>query len=1079
MLHRIMGRAGSGKTEYMLFKLKEAFRGGKNCLYIVPEQQSLSAEKRLSEVLGDCYNMGIEVLNFERLPNRIAREYGNLAVSYIDDGGRDILMSRVLESLSDKLCEYKSVSTDSDFVKSIITVINRFKAGGVSVEKLSEAAESGEVKSNSRLYAKLKDISLIYEEYQKLFDEELHDPCDALTSLAARLEDKRFFKDYTVFIDGYYTFTEQEYMVIEKTIKQSPDTYISFTCDGSDSPLFAENKKCADRIKRYAGADCEDIYTGNCKRHSSPMLAHIEKQLWEADTIPYAGSYDGSVKIIKAENIFDEAEAIVSEIIRLTRDKGLRYREISVVFGDISEYEGVIDAVFERNKIPYYMATKDELSTKPLFSFIFACLDAVISDFPVSSVKQYVKTGFTPLNVEESDIMLRYAEMWNIRGKQWYSDEKWQMNPEGYSERFNSYDKYILEMANQAKEKIMPYLSDLRQTLTQKNITVSEAVEALYKHLIDTEVDKKLLEKAQYLRDIGDEEESQKERQLWDMLMNIFDQLHRLCGGDRVSLSKLREMIKLLSDEYTVGSIPTSADQIRIGSASLFRADTSCRAQILGGVTDGVFPAYAGSDSFFDDDELMLLEEAGCSLGENRFEKQNRERFLFYAAAVAPKDYLILTYPSSDFSGAQKRPSIAVNRILKLLPGLKPVNFGADESDYLYSKESAAFFIRTVKEKALKKAAEKILICNGITPGKEAAPLFEERVFIKTNKQGQVHFSPSSIERYNYCPFSYFTAHELKLRKNQKIKFATPEIGTFIHKILEQFVSERVTNGVFSVPDENEIKQSVDRLAEEYFLNILGGEEGKNRRFMHTYENLKKTLNLLLHNISDEFSRSDFVPSGFEVKIGYDEPDSLPPLVHELDNGAKVFVRGSIDRVDTYKKDGITYVRVVDYKTYSKKFSLELFDEGIDTQMLNYLFAYCSAGENRKPAGVLYSAAKLPTVNVEGGEDDEKIKEKIYGKLKRTGIILRDREIAAAMDRSGSGIFVPVKFKKDGDFDSRFGQLLDSEGFAELEKKLQKQIKTLAERVLEGDMCIAPKRIDDNHDACKYCHYGVICRYSE
>jgi ATP-dependent helicase/nuclease subunit B len=1075
-----MGRAGSGKTEYMLFKLKEAFKGGRNCLYIVPEQQSLSSEKRLSEYLGDCYNMGIEVLNFERLPNRIAREYGNLAVSYIDDGGRDILMSRVLEQLSDKLCEYKSVSTDSDFVKSIITVINKFKAGDVSFEKLAEAAESGEVRSNSRLYAKLKDISLIYKEYQKLFTEELCDPCDALTSLAVQLDTRRFFKDYTVFIDGYYTFTEQEYAIIERIIKQSPDTYISFTCDSADTPLFTENRKCADRIKRYAGADCEDIYTGNCKRHFSPMLAHIEQQLWEAETVPFDGSNDGSVKIMRAENAFDEAEAITSEIIRLTREKGLRYREISVVFGDITEYEGIIDAVFERNKIPFYMATKDELSTKPLFSFVFACLDAIIADFPVSSIKQYVKTGFTPLTVEESDIMLRYAEMWNIRGKQWYSDEKWQMNPEGYSERFSKYDEHVLAKANGARDKIMPYLSDLRQTLTQKNITVGEAIEALYKHLIDTEVDKKLLEKAQYLRDIGDEEESQKERQLWEMLVSIFDQLHKLCGSDKVSLPKLREMIKLLSDEYTVGSIPTSADQIRIGSAALFRADTSCRAQILGGVTDGVFPAYAGGDSFFDDDELMLLEEAGCSIGENRFEQQNRERFLFYAAAVAPKEFLILTYPSSDFTGAQKRPSIAVNRILKLLPDGKTVNFGADEADYLYSKETVAFFFKTVKEKALKKLTEKVLIDNGINPGREAAPLFDENAVIKTNKNGQVFFSPSSIERYNYCPFSYFTAYELRLKKNKKIKFATPEIGTFIHKILEQFVSERVQNGRFIVPDEQGIKQSVDALAREYFLNILGGEEGKNRRFMHTYENLKKTLNLLLHNISDEFSQSDFVPSGFEVKIGYNEPESLPPLEHTLENGGKVLVRGSIDRVDTYKKNGVTYVRVVDYKTYSKGFSLELVDEGLDTQMLNYLFAYCNAGENRKPAGILYSAAKLPTVKVDGGEDGDEIRKKIYTALKRTGILLKDKDIAGAMDKSGSGVYVPVKFKKDGDFDSRCEHnLLDSEGFAELEKKLQKQIKTLAERVLKGDMCIAPKKIDDIHDACKHCDYGSICRYSE
>jgi ATP-dependent helicase/nuclease subunit B len=196
--------------------------------------------------------MGIEVLNFERLPNRIAREYGNLTVNYIDDGGRDILMSQVLDKLSGELHEYKSVSANADFVKSMISVINRLKAGGISCDKITSVAENREVRENSRLYSKLKDISLIFSNYQKLFSDELCDPCDALTSLANQLESKRFFNDYTVFIDGYYTFTEQEYSIIEQIVKQSPDTYISFTCEGADdNPLFRENKASADRISGF------------------------------------------------------------------------------------------------------------------------------------------------------------------------------------------------------------------------------------------------------------------------------------------------------------------------------------------------------------------------------------------------------------------------------------------------------------------------------------------------------------------------------------------------------------------------------------------------------------------------------------------------------------------------------------------------------------------------------------------------------------------------------------------------------------------------------------------------------------
>ncbi|HAN21326.1 MAG: hypothetical protein A2Y15_07210 [Clostridiales bacterium GWF2_36_10] len=1077
MLHRVMGRAGSGKTEYMLLKLEEAFRKGRKCLYIVPEQQSLSAEKKLSEFLGDGYNMSIEVLNFERLPNRIAREYGNLAVKYIDDGGRDILMSLTLDSLADKLGEYKNVSANSDFVKSIISVINRLKASGVSYEKLSEAAENGIVKSNGRLYSKLKDISIIYESYQEHFSQDLIDPCDALTMLESELAEYSFFKDYIVFIDGYYTFTEQEYAIIMHIVRQSEDTYISFTCDNQESALFKDNLASANRIKRHTGGVSNDIYTSECKRHSSSLLSHIEKYLWEVET-SVLGEINDSVRIIEAKNSFEEAEAIASEIIRLSREKGLRYRDISLVFGGLSEYEGIIDVVLERNNIPFYMSKKDELSTKPLLSFIFACLEAVITDFTVSSIKKFIKTGFTPLSVGESDILLRYAEMWDIRGKKWYDGSEWQMNPDGYCEVLSSYSEHILLVVNRAKEKIMPYLSNLRQTLIQKDITISSAVEALYKHLIDCEADKRLLEKAQYLRDKGDEDEAQKERQLWDMLMNIFDQLYKISGTEKVNASKLYELLKLMCDEYTVGSIPTSIDQIRIGDASLFRPD-DCKAQILGGVIDGVFPAYASGDNFFEDDELMLLEEAGCNIGVPKFEQQNRERFLFYTAAAAPSDYLILTYPVSDFSGTQKRPSLAITRIKKLLPLIKTIRFGQDQTDLLYSKESAAFFYQTIKDNNIKIFTHNLLINKGVRISQNTTPLFDKNAYINMQEK-QISFSPSRIERYGYCAFSYFAGYVLRLKKNKKIKFSTPEIGTFIHKILEQFLIEKTKDGVFSVPSEEEIKEVVNSLAEKYFLDVVGGLEGKSRRFTHTYTNLKKTLNLLLHNLSDEFSQSDFLPVGFELKIGYNEVNSLPPVSYDLGDEKKVVVRGSIDRVDTYTTGGITYVRVVDYKTFGKEFSLDLINEGIDTQMLNYLFAYCAAGDNRKPAGILYYAAKLPTINIDGDESDDEIKEKLHRKLKRTGVILKDQNIVLAMDKSGSGAFIPVKIKKDGTYhDNCEKRLLESDGFSELEKKLSKQIISLAERVFDGDMCINPKRLDDIHDACKYCDYKAVCRYTE
>ena len=85
MLHRIIGRAGGGKTEYMMQRLGDSLKKGKRCIVIVPEQQSVDYEGMLCDRFGDGVNLLCEVLNFERLPNRIAREYGDLAVNNIDN----------------------------------------------------------------------------------------------------------------------------------------------------------------------------------------------------------------------------------------------------------------------------------------------------------------------------------------------------------------------------------------------------------------------------------------------------------------------------------------------------------------------------------------------------------------------------------------------------------------------------------------------------------------------------------------------------------------------------------------------------------------------------------------------------------------------------------------------------------------------------------------------------------------------------------------------------------------------------------------------------------------------------------
>ena len=80
---------------------------------------------------------------------------------------------------------------------------------------------------------------------------------------------------------------------------------------------------------------------------------------------------------------------------------------------------------------------------------------------------------------------------------------------------------------------------------------------------------------------------------------------------------------------------------------------------------------------------------------------------------------------------------------------------------------------------------------------------------------------------------------------------------------------------------------------------------------------------------------------------------------------------GKIDRVDIYTKDGVKYIRVVDYKTGSKEFVLSDILSGLNMQMLIYLDIICDkelSGRDYSPAGVLYSPASMKKISGERGK---------------------------------------------------------------------------------------------------------------
>ena len=123
MIYRIIGRGGSGKTAFILEAIKKAHDEGKECIFLTPEQQSLHMEKELCAMLGSGYNITTEILNFERLPDRIFRENGGVVFSRADSKTLSLFTAIACQKAKEKLLTYENSALDRDFTKKISATI--------------------------------------------------------------------------------------------------------------------------------------------------------------------------------------------------------------------------------------------------------------------------------------------------------------------------------------------------------------------------------------------------------------------------------------------------------------------------------------------------------------------------------------------------------------------------------------------------------------------------------------------------------------------------------------------------------------------------------------------------------------------------------------------------------------------------------------------------------------------------------------------------------------------------------------------------------------------------------------------
>ncbi len=1081
MIYLLFGNEGCGKSTYILNKIKE---DANNCIpsfLIVPEQQTVISEKELATLLPPRAQLYCEAINFTRLANKLFREIGGLKYNYISKSGKSLAMYRTICECRNMLRVYNiAKGHEKSCVKLFLDAIGELKSYSVTPDSLENATQGME---NDKLRDKLNDLLLIWTSYEKIMRENYSDPYDDILTLAEKLQEINYFKGKNVYIDAFYSFTKSQLDVIKHILKQAENVYIAFDCPintESGAMQYAKITEARDKIiaicKDYTPISFDVDY-----KHIGKSIGDVCENIWNFSASPIL-STDG-IELIRAGDEFEECEYVASKIKEKIL-QGERYSDFAIIMRNSDTYRGIIDYCLDKFEIPYFYSTSVDITSAPVIKMIFSALGA-ISSYRCEDIISYIKCGYTDISENELNDLEGYMFRWNIYGKKFKNQDYWASNPDGYVSQPTIPQLQALASINNTRDKVIDYLSVLENAFV-KNCTVRNASLAVFSFLEKHNLKEQLQKE---IESCNSRRDAYLLSQVWNMLIASLDTLVKICGDAIVSVDDYITLLKYALSENKLGAIPTGEDTVIIGDAPTIRAKGIKHAFILG-VNEGVFPAEITEGSFFTDMDKITLETEGISLSSKTDIRSDDELLAFRHALSVASDSVTVSALKGTIKGRQAQPSIAFLRMETLLGKDYRVRDTALLSpiDKIYTRENATELM-SHSDKELSLA---ILECLEI----ENAPngsFSNDSLSIDENVARELfgehlRLSKSSIESFAGCKMKYYCDYVLGLKPSKRISFAANDIGTLNHLIIERFFAlNKAESFDASTLTDKEIEDIIDGIISDYTKIVCGASRASNK-LKYLFNKLKRSLVVYIKNLISELGQSDFTPEFFELSLSGNGIDAPRGLKFKIGENATASLVGTADRVDIYKKDGDTYVRIVDYKSGSERISREFLSQGFGLQLFIYLFTLCKLDSCEfkeklldggqgviKPAGIMYFPMNISKktidfdVDLSSPEVDGLERNAINERIERSGFFLDNIDILKAQDKSDNGEFLPDRTKgKD--------QYLTLEEFESIYKELEDTIYNIGSEILSGDASAVPVKIKSKPHPCDYCDNKMVCR---
>jgi len=1085
----ILGKPGSGKTFYCVNEiLKNQYENlDRHIFYIVPEQFSLVSEKNLVRRSDGGGLLSVNVVGFERLAYYVFAETGALNLPILDETGKNMVIRKIVGELKNKLKYYGSAYDKQGFIDEMSGLISELKKYGAKPEDLQfENLPS----------TKLEDVFLIYKAFEDFKRQNYISSDDAMDFLSERVLKSEKIKKSYIYLDGFKSFTPQEYKIVKSLIIHAEKVYISLPLDLDYSGnFFTEIKSTMYTLintAEAAGVSIEKniIADGKGRYSESPELMHLRDNYYKSNAPVF--NDDANIRIITSENIENEVDYAAKLIISLCRDEGYKMGEIGVVCSDLTNYNKIIKAIFSRYKIPVFIDSPKGILSNALTEWVRAivALSSSERDWSRDRVFRLLKTGLCvlppvsspmkKLKTEDIDLLENYAIEYGIKGYKWKKPFEYGL------------DKY--GELNPIRENVIAVIGVFSDKFDRnKKYTVEELCDGLYSAIEENNIPQALTILTDKLINDGNLIKAAEFEQIFDGITSAIEKMKELMNNVTMTVREFARVLDSGFGAIVLASPPPTLDRVSVGDLRRSRFD-EIKALVILGSNEGMLPGDLSEKGLFTDDERKFLkEEGGIELSPMGLSRAYEERFLAYRAICQPSKLLVLSRFKGTSDGKAYSLSPVIERIKTLFP--KIIERNVEEEKYDIERITSASPMFSELSIILREGDITPIfkdVCSCFMKDEKRSEQIEKWFEIIRGDNGErrlssaavaglygkkLRVSVSKLEKYVECPFSYFLRYNLRADERKQYELKSVDLGNVFHSALNKFALYLKTNKREwrDLPDD-ELEKVSEICASEAVVENGKDIFSSGSQYEYFGERVKAIMKKSFWALNEHMNRGEFRLEHSEAAFTEsDGKESFSAVTLPLNDGMEMFLEGCIDRIDTYETNNEKYVKIIDYKSSSKDLHFSETFYGLQLQLIIYLDVFlkkCVEKYGEKyadkifPGAMLYFTLANPLIEISGEMNEEQLYSEILKKYRMSGVSLSNESVIEAIDNKAAGSSDVVKLSKS----------ISVEKFLALMDYTTEKAKEIGNDIMSGRIDVSPYKFKSS-DGCKFCAYKAVCRF--